>query len=349
MKRNICILVLTGLVFAAFCSGQKPTTLPATQPTEPASELAKMRSFMERSPGDERRSDFGEVLKQRLPKALAILTEMERKYPKAEELHQARLMGLVATIQLVRLNNDQAGTERAKEIAARIMASDAPGRFKLNADAHLLLLNLKPIGAATTAPATNPAPVDTTKIIMQFAQRYAGTDQAVDAITAGMQIGAIVGNRKVFDELVEKLAKDYADHPRARIILRQLGKSPYVGKDFTATLTKLDGTKLTLPDDLRGKVIVVDFWATWCAPCVQTIPQLKSLYAEYKPQGVEIVGISLDEDPQRLKAFVATNQMGWIIAHKSKGFDDPAKKYGISSIPSIWVIGRDGKVVSDNA
>lgn len=350
MKRNICIFVLTGLVFAVFCSGQQSSTLPATKPTGPAAELAKMKSFMERSPGDERRSDFAEVLKQRLPKALAIMDEMERKYPKAEEIHQARLMGLVAAIQLSRLNNDPAGTERAKAIGARIIDSDAPGRFKLNADAHLLLLNLKPVVATTTAPATKPAPVDAAKIIMQFAQRYAGTDQAVDAITAGMQIGALVENRKVFDELLEKLAKDYSDHPRARSILRQLGKSPDIGKPFTATLTKLDGTKLTLPDDLRGKVVVLDFWATWCGPCIQSIPHLKSLYARYKPQGVEIVGISLDQDLRKLNVCIETNQIGWIITYSGKGWEDPtAGRYGISAIPSIWVIGKDGKIVSDDA
>ncbi len=344
-------MVLAGLVFAAFCSGQEPSTLPANQPSGAAAELAKIRSLMGRNPGDDvSQEDFIKALKQRLPKALTVLTEMEQKYPKAGELHEARLMGVVAAVQLARINDDPAGAERAKDLVARIIASDAPGRFKLHADAHLLLLNLKPIVAATTAPATEPAPVDTAKIIMQFTQRYAGTDQAVDAIAAGMQIANIIDDQKTFTELLEKLAKDYADHPQARRILRQLGKSPNVGQPFTAALTKLDGTKLTLPDDLRGKVVVIDFWAIWCAPCIQTIPHMKEMYAKYKPQGLEIVGISLDEDLQRLKTFITTNQLGWIITYSGKGWDDPtARQYGVSGIPSVWVIGKDGKVVSDNA
>ncbi len=344
MKRNVCILALTGLVFAAFCSGQKPTTLPVTQPAgAAAAELAKMKSLMDRG-----YSAF--ALKQRLPKALVVLAEMEQKYPKAKEIHEARMIGVVAAIQLARINNSPAMVERAKEIVGRIIASDAPGRFKLHADAHLLLMRLKPVSAATTTPATKPAPVDTTKMILQFTQRYAKTDQAVDAITTGMQIGKILENQKVFDELLQKLVKDYSDHPRARRILRQLGKSADVGKPFTATLTKLNGMKLTLPDDLRGKVVVIDFWATECGPCVEATPYLKSLYAKYKSQGMEIVGISLDKDPRRLRAFVTTNQIGWIITYSGKGWDDPtARKYGIGGIPSIWVIGKDGKVVSDNA
>ena len=350
MKRNVCVMVLVGLVFAAFCSGQTPSTLPATQPVGAAAELAKMKSLMAGNRNDVSQEDFIKTMKQRLPDALAVLTEMEQKYPKAEELHEARLMGIVSSVQLARINNDPEGAERAKDLVAKVIASDAPGRLKLIADAHLLLLTLKPIVAATTSPATEPSPVDTTKSIMQFTQRYAGTDQAVEAIVAGMQIANIVGDQKTFTELLDKLAKDHADHPQASGILRQLGKGSDVGKPFAASLTKLDGAKLTLPDDLLGKVVVIDFWATWCGPCIQTIPEMKSLYAKYKPQGVEIVGISLDEDLQQLKAFIATNQLGWIITYSGKGWDDPtAKQYGISGIPSVWVIGKDGKVISDNA
>ena len=326
------------------------SALPVTQPAGAAAELAKMKSLMGRRRGDPRGDRLITVLKQRLPEALAVLGEMEQKYPKAKEIHEARMMGVVAAIQLARISDAPAMTGRAKEIIARIIASDAPGRLKLHADAHLLLLRLKPIGVATTSPAANPAKIDTTKTILQFTQRYAKTDQAVDAITTGMQMGKIIGDQKVFDELLEKLTKDHSDHPRAKRILRQLGKSPDIGKPFAATLTKLDGTKLTLPDDLRGKVVVIDFWATWCRPCIMTIPHMKSLYAKYKTRGVEIVGISLDKDLQRLKSFVATNKMDWIHACSGKGWDDPtAHKYGIGGIPSIWVIGKDGKVVSDNA
>jgi hypothetical protein len=64
---------------------------------------------------------------------------------------------------------------------------------------------------------------------------------------------------------------------------------------------------------------------------------------------MEIVGISLDKDVRRLKSFVATNKLDWIITCSGKAGNPTAQKYGIRGIPSIWVIGKDGKVISDNA
>ncbi|MCK4626361.1 MAG: TlpA family protein disulfide reductase [Phycisphaerae bacterium] len=329
MKRSICVLVFAGLVFAAFCSGQKPPlapAAPASQPSGAAVSLTKMKSLMDRPRGMPRNADPVPIMKRRLPKALSALAEMEQKYPKAKELHEARLMGIFAAIKLAQINKDLSIAKRAKQIAGKILASDAPDQIKLHADANLLFLNIRPVSAATTMPSTQPAKrVDTTKLILQFTKRYAKTDQAIGAVMIGMQIAQNVGDRKTFDKLLQQLP-------------------------FNATLTKLDGTKLNLPKDLLGKVLVIDFWATWCRPCVQTLPHLKSLYARYKPRGVEIVGISLDKDPQRLKSFVATNKLGWIITYSGKGWEDPtARKYGIQGIPSVWVIGKDGKIVSNNA
>lgn len=329
MKRSVCVLVFAGLVFAAFCFGQRTSARPAastSQPSGVAVALAEMKLLMEMPRNMPRNANPVPIMKQRLPKALSALAEMEQKYPKASELHEARLMGIFAAVKLAQINKDPVMAERAKRIAGKVLASDAPGQFKLHADANMLFLNISPVRAATTRPATTqPKKVDTAKIILQFAKRYAKTDQEIEAVMIGMQIAQNVGDRKAFDKLLQQLP-------------------------FEATLTKLDGTKLTLPKDLLGKVIVIDFWATWCGPCVRTIPQLKSLYAKYKSRGMEIVGISLDRNSQQLKSFVIANKLNWIITYDNKRGGDPtARKYGIRTIPSVWVIGKDGKVFSNNA
>jgi hypothetical protein len=198
MKRSVCVLVFAGLVFAAFCSGQKSparSASPASQPGGAAAALAKIKSLMDRPRDMPRNADPAPIMKQRLPKALSALAEMEQKYPKAGELHEARLMGVFAAIQLARINKDTSMAERAKQIVGKIIASDAPVPLKLRADAHLLLLNIKPVQAATTMPTTQPAKLDTTKAILQFTKRYAKTDQAVDAVSIGMQIARIETRR----------------------------------------------------------------------------------------------------------------------------------------------------------
>ena len=104
----------------------------------------------------------------------------------------------------------------------------------------------------------------------------------------------------------------------------------------------------------KGKVVIVDFWATWCGPCLAELPNLKSIYQKYHNRGLEIVGISLDDDGQELGKFLKDNDLPWKILHSAagdkKGFSDPnADLYGISGIPTIILINRNGKVISLDA
>src|SRR5262249_47541900 len=100
----------------------------------------------------------------------------------------------------------------------------------------------------------------------------------------------------------------------------------------------------------RGKVVLVDFWATWCGPCVAGLPEVIELYKKYHDQGLEIVGISFDEDKGALQQFVKDKDMGWVQFFDGKGWENEyGQKYGIHAIPQMWLIGRDGKIVDFNA
>jgi len=124
----------------------------------------------------------------------------------------------------------------------------------------------------------------------------------------------------------------------------------HVDKEFTAELTTLDGKTFSIPTDTQGKVVVVDFWASWCPPCLELIPHMKQLHEKYKGKDLVIVGISLDKDKAALKNFIASKNINWVQTYSGKGWDDPtAQKYGIDGIPSVWVIGKDGKVISTDA
>jgi thiol-disulfide isomerase/thioredoxin len=121
------------------------------------------------------------------------------------------------------------------------------------------------------------------------------------------------------------------------------------GKPMEISGDLLDGKPFN-QKSLAGKVVLVDFWATWCGPCVAEIPNMLEQYEKYHAKGFEVVGISLDEDKEKVDAFIDENKIPWPIIYAGKGWQDPtAQFYGISGIPQLILIGRDGKVITLNA
>jgi thiol-disulfide isomerase/thioredoxin len=104
---------------------------------------------------------------------------------------------------------------------------------------------------------------------------------------------------------------------------------------------------------LAGKVVLVDFWATWCGPCVAEIPNVLEQYEKYHAKGFEVIGISLDQDRGALEKFVADQKVPWPILFEESegdGWQHPlATYYGISGIPTVILLGRDGNVITLNA
>ena len=98
---------------------------------------------------------------------------------------------------------------------------------------------------------------------------------------------------------------------------------------------------------MSGKVVLVDFWATWCPPCVAEMPNVIAAYNQYHDQGFEIIGISLDQDKDALLAFTKENKMPWPQYFDGKGWSNEiAGQYGIRGIPATFLIGKDGKIAA---
>jgi peroxiredoxin len=118
-----------------------------------------------------------------------------------------------------------------------------------------------------------------------------------------------------------------------------------VGSEPVAfSVTSIDGKKLS-PADFKGKVLLIDFWATWCGPCVMEMPNVKSVYSRYHAKGFEIVGISLDQSRDKLDAYIQQQQIEWPQYFDGKWWsNDVAVKYGITSIPTTVLIDRKGKI-----
>ena len=111
-------------------------------------------------------------------------------------------------------------------------------------------------------------------------------------------------------------------------------------RDFSLKL--LDGSDFMLARE-RGKVVLVDFWATWCESCREGLPSLKTLYNDFKGKNFEIISISLDSSEIILKDFINKENIDWKISFSGQGWEDPTvKRYGVNSIPSYWLIDKKG-------
>ena len=106
----------------------------------------------------------------------------------------------------------------------------------------------------------------------------------------------------------------------------------------------LDGKPVKLAD-FKGKVLLIDFWATWCGPCVAELPNVIATYKKYHAQGFEILGISLDKDEKALKDFLGSHEMPWAQFFDGRAWkNEVAVAYGVQSIPCTYLLDRGGKL-----
>lgn len=116
--------------------------------------------------------------------------------------------------------------------------------------------------------------------------------------------------------------------------------------DFTQDTP--DGLPLTL-SGMRGKVVLIDFWASWCGPCRKENPNVVKVYEKYKDQGFDILSVSLDSNKDRWLSAIAKDNMTWAHVSDLKGWkNEVAQMYGISSIPATILLDKDGKILARN-
>lgn len=151
-------------------------------------------------------------------------------------------------------------------------------------------------------------------------------------------------------ELIELLKKS-GDPGLESMVARVEAAIHLLGQDFQLEGLMLDGKKFDIKD-LKGKVVLVDFFTSWCGPCIAEIPHMKAQYEKYKTKGFEIVGVGIDE-AEKIQKIVDDHKIPWTIVSEEKTVEKKLpsmeKLHNIRSYPTMFLIDREGKLIKNNA
>jgi glycosyltransferase involved in cell wall biosynthesis/peroxiredoxin len=171
----------------------------------------------------------------------------------------------------------------------------------------------------------------------EFAAQF--TDSLAQAASTA---GAYDIARQVYETLLER----YSESPTLRQKVRdELNRLAKVGKPAPRLVVRdVEGTTLRI-DDLRGRYVLIDFWATWCGPCVAELPRVQAAYAKYHDAGFDVVGVSLDETKAAVQDFVRTRKLPWRQVHNASCGSDFVEAFGVGAIPATFLLDPQGTII----
>jgi thiol-disulfide isomerase/thioredoxin len=212
-------------------------------------------------------------------------------------------------------------------------------------------LNAKGDAIAKAAP-------DVEKAVKRFLGKTKKDEEQYELASLAVQVLESKGQSEAALKVLTELKAHYADADKA--IARAAAKAhetaakrlSLVGKPLKIEGKLVDGGAFDW-SKYKGKVVLVDFWATWCPPCVAELPNVKENYEKYHEKGFEVVGISLDKEPGELEDFIKERKLPWANLFPDKPeerfWNHPlVDKFGIEGVPFTMLVSREGKVVALN-
>ncbi len=274
--------------------------------------------------------NFSTLLRQETRSTFQKVAEYLKANPQAADAAQAWKWLFTTAIE-------QRLEDEAVPFAELYLKTEKPDPYLRAAAQQTLMFGLARAGKADEA-------VDLFQQQLRFARLQNGrelADFSTQLATALRVAGKFDASKTVFEDTANKFFLDGDIRAMCENKVAKLGLINKPAPAIEASDSK--GMPFSL-SDLKGKVVIVDFWATNCGPCIEEFPNLKSLYHEFNSKGLEVIGISLDGDSALVDAFSQRLQLPWRMIVSENTVEQLRQAYYVRKIPSLYIIGQDGNV-----
>jgi thiol-disulfide isomerase/thioredoxin len=302
-------------------------------------------SWRTNSPTLEERNAYNVRNGERAGEVADMASEFYTRFPDHPKAQEARQRELEMRKTAVQLGN-------VKQAARLNELQDASAKDPQKEPEDSFLLRWRSIEheAMKSGPAGSPAFLDevqkgTLALRKEFPERSEVYDLMMQLLQIRSQEGDVDKARALAQTLVESSIGEEAKEG----VRQMIKKFDFFGKPLQLKFTSVDGREVDL-QKMHGKVVLIDFWASWCGPCMMEMPKVKAAYEKLQPQGFEILGINLDEDKERMQRVLTTSNMTWPQSFDGKKWEGAfIKRFGITSIPTVWLVDKRGVLRDLNA
>lgn len=336
-------LTASALLLAAFTAAAQTSTTPP--PASPA-DLAwrEVKSALQPPPipsewkGKEPTKEQIEAYRKEQGRLAGVaadkVKEFIAKYPESPELTEAKRQYARMLQTAVALGNKERATELETLQADRLKDPNTPEEERFNVRSQQLISEAR----ANMKPDDNQMAVFE-KVARQLIKEFPKRSEPYQILLSVAENSEGKHSQELLKEIGAAEAAGDQVREQAKAFTSKLDR---VGKELELKFKATNDQEVDLAK-LRGKVVLVDFWATWCGPCVKEIPNVRAAYEKLHPKGFEIIGLSFDSDRKKLDDFVQKEKMPWVQYFDGKGWGNEfGRKFGVNSIPAMWLVDKKG-------